>query len=289
MSRYSLFPRGFFTVKGHKGRKVICVDCRYTDTARCADKFIQVDQGFDYELLDAFRIALQGGSLPDKVGGVPKGQIYEVVEALKSAKFGIIFVGMGLSQSIGRNHNVDMAINLTYLLNCYTKFSIMPMRSQWNVTGSGEVLGWQYGFPYAVDLSRGDQARHQTGETTSIDLLTRNEVEACFYIATDPAAHFPVDAIISSSRKPTVTIDPHINCTTELSDLHIPVAMVGIEAGGCAYRMDHIPIEMRKVVDPPEGLLTDVELLTRINQRIDEMLAAGGASSQNCVPDEIRA
>src|SRR5208337_4624179 len=77
------------------------------------------------------------------------------------------------------------------------------------------------------------QARHQTGETTSVDLLNRNEVEACFYIATDPGAHFPVDAMISSSKKPTVTVDPHINCTTEISDIHIPVAMVGVETGGC--------------------------------------------------------
>ena len=35
MSRYSIFPRGFFTTKGHKGRKIYCVDCRYTDTAKC--------------------------------------------------------------------------------------------------------------------------------------------------------------------------------------------------------------------------------------------------------------
>ncbi len=276
MSRYSIFPRGFFTVKGHKGRKTICVDCRYTDTARCADTFIQIEQGYDYELLNAFRSAVRCEALPDNVGGVPKEKIYEVAETLKSAKFGIIFFGMGLTQSLGRNHNVDMAISLAYDLNNYTKFSIMAMRLPWNVAGSGQVLGWQYGFPYAVDLSRRDQARHQTGETTSIDLLTRNEVEACLYIATDPGAHFPVDAMISSSKKPTVTIDPHINCTTEISDIHIPVAMVGIEAAGCAYRMDDVPIETRKVVDPPEGVLTDEELLTKINRRVDELLAGAG-------------
>jgi len=41
--------------------------------------------------------------------------------------------------------------------------------------------------------------------------------------------------------------------------------------------MDNVPIETRKVVDPPEGVLTDEELLTRINQRVDELLAKGGA------------
>jgi len=55
MSRYSIFPRGFFTKEGAKGRKIFCIDCRYTDTARCSDIFIRIEQGCDYEFLDAIR------------------------------------------------------------------------------------------------------------------------------------------------------------------------------------------------------------------------------------------
>ena len=102
----------------------------------------------------------------------------------------------------------------------------------------------------------------------------RNEVEACFNIATDPGAHFPIDSVISMSKKPTVTVDPHINMSTEISDIHIPVAMVGVETGGCAYRMDNVPIETRKVVDAPDGMLTDVELLTKINEKVDQLMGA---------------
>ena len=273
MSRYSIFPKGFFTKDGAKGRKIFCIDCRYTDTARCSDLFLRIEQGFDYEFIGALRTALRGETLPKMVAGVESEKIYGMAEDLKRAKFGVIFLGMGLSQSIGRNHNIDMAIGLTYDLNRFTKFAVMPMRVSGNVTGSGEVLGWQYGFPFAVDLSRGDQARHQTGETTAIDLLIRNEVEACLFVAADPAATFPIQATISASRKPTVTIDPHINCTTELSDLHIPVAVDGVETCGCAYRMDTIPLEMRKVVEPPEGVPTDLELLKRIEKRVDELMA----------------
>jgi formylmethanofuran dehydrogenase subunit B len=237
-----------------------------------ADEFIQVEQGHDYELLNAFRTAARGEPLPDFIGGVPKERVYEVVEELKSGRFGVIFFGMGLTHTLGRNHNIDIAISFTRDMNEFTKFNIIAMRGHWNVTGSGQVLSWQYGFPYAVDLSRRNKARYQTGETTSVDLLTRSEVEACFYIATDPGAHFPIDAMISSSKKPTVTVDPHISPTTELSDVHIPVAMVGVEVGGCAYRMDNVPIETRKVVDAPDGMLTDEEVLTKILHRVDELL-----------------
>ena len=41
--------------------------------------------------------------------------------------------------------------------------------------------------------------------------------------------------------------------------------------------MDNVPIETRKVVEPPEGMLTDEELLTKINKRVDELMAKGGA------------
>ncbi|HVP24787.1 MAG TPA: formylmethanofuran dehydrogenase subunit B, partial [Methanomicrobiales archaeon] len=213
-----------------------------------------------------------GEPLPDFIGGVPKEKVYEIVEELKTGRFGVIFFGMGLTHTLGRNHNIDIAISFTRDMNEFTKFSIIAMRGHWNVTGSGQVLSWQYGFPYAVDLSRRNKARYQTGETTSVDLLMRNEVEATFYIATDPGAHFPIDAMIASSKKPSVTVDPHITPTTELADVHIPVAMVGVETGGCAYRMDNVPIETRKVVDPPDGMLTDEELLTKILHRVDELL-----------------
>jgi formylmethanofuran dehydrogenase subunit B len=36
--------------------------------------------------------------------------------------------------------------------------------------------------------------------------------------------------------------------------------------------MDNVPIETRKVVDPPEGMLTDEEVLTRILHRVDELM-----------------
>lgn len=159
MSRYSIFPRGFFTTKGHKGRKIICVDCRYTDTAKCADEFIQIEQGYDYELLDAFRTVARGQPIPDVVGGVPKEKIISAVNTLKEGRFGVIFFGMGLTHTLGRNHNIDIAINLTRDLNDFTKFSIIAMRGHWNVTGSGQVLSWQYGFPYCVDLTRRTHAR----------------------------------------------------------------------------------------------------------------------------------
>ena len=238
-----------------------------------ADYYYQVEQGRDYELLQAFRTALHGHALPDMVAGIPKEKIYEGAEVMKSGRFGIIFFGMGVTQTLSKNHNIDAAIMLTKDLNEFSKYSIMPMRGHYNVTGSGEVLGWQFGFPYAVDLSRGI-ARYNPGDTTSNDLLRRGEVDAVFVIASDPGAHFPISSVKKIAKLPSVAVDPHFTPTTEICNLHVPVAFVGIECGGNAYRMDNIPIDTRKVVEPPEGMLTGEQFLEKVLHRIRELKGA---------------
>jgi formylmethanofuran dehydrogenase subunit B len=118
MSRYSIFPRGYFTGKGHSNRKIIVVDPRKTDTAKMADAFIQVKQGYDYELLQALRAAVRGEKIVgDSVAGVETKSIYETADLLKSGRFGVIFFGMGVTQSLGKDHNIDAAICLTKDLN----------------------------------------------------------------------------------------------------------------------------------------------------------------------------
>ncbi len=273
MSRYSIFPRGFFTGKGSKSRKMVVVDPRRTDTAKMADIHLQLEQGRDYELLSAIRVAIRGEKLPETVAGIPAETIYEVADTLKSGRFSVIFFGMGVTHSLGKNHNIDIAISVTRDLNDYTKAAIIPMRGHYNVTGSGQVWGWQFGFPYCIDLSRGF-ARYNPGDSSSNDLLIRDEVDAAFVLGSDPGAHFPVGSVRKIAQLPSVCIDPHITPTSAVSKLHVPVAFVGVEVGGCAYRMDNVPIETRKVVEPPEGMLTDEEFLTMVLKRVKEIKGA---------------
>jgi len=49
-----------------------------------------------------------------------------------------------------------------------------------------------------------------------------------------------------------------------MADVVIPTAWVGIEVPGTAYRMDHVPLPLKKVVDPPPGVLSDEEVLRRL-------------------------
>jgi formylmethanofuran dehydrogenase subunit B len=268
LTRYSGMPRGRFTSDGRKSRFIIAVDVRETRMKRIADLFLKIEPNGDFELISALRAAVRGSSIQaKKVAGVPIGQIEELAIKLKEAKMGIIFFGLGLTQSEGKHMNIDAAVGLVSELNRYTKFVLTPMRGHFNVAGANTVTTWQTGYPYAVDFSRG-YPRYNPGEFTSVDLLARGETDAALIIASDPAAHFPIDAARHLAKIPVITLDQKVNMTTLLSKVVIPVASTGIEAEGTAYRMDGVPLRMRKVVDPHEGVLPDVEVIQMILDRV---------------------
>jgi|TARA_B100001964_G_C14254918_1_gene611860 formylmethanofuran dehydrogenase subunit B len=271
LSRYSVFPKGYFRDRGHKDRELIVVDVRKTDTAKIANSFIQINPGKDYEMFSALRTIVNGGEITqEQIAGVSREDIYKLAKKLTSCEWGVIFFGQGLTMSDGKVRNIDNAICLAKDLNRHTKFSIMMLRGHYNVTGFSEVLNWQVGFPFAVDFSRG-YPRYNPGETASNDVLQHKEVDAAVVVASDPVAHFPKRSVEYLTSIPLITIDPHWSPTTELSDVVFPCAIAGIEFEGTAYRMDTVPIRMRKVIDPPDGMLTDGEILQRIHNRVKEI------------------
>lgn len=266
MSRYSAFTKGYFEPEGRYQKKLVVIDVIKTETANVADLFIQVKPGSDYEILNCLRALLRGyQKIPDEIGGVKRTQLLELVQLMKSAKFGMLFFGLGLTQNQFRHKNVEAAIQLTAELNRFTKFCIMPMRGHFNVTGFNEVCSWLTGFPYAVDFSMG-YPWYCPGETSAVDVLARAEVDAALIIASDPVSHFPWECIKQLARIPVIQIDPHWNPTSELAQVIIPVARVGIEAEGTAYRMDHVPIRLRKILETQ--LPSDKQVLSMLLDQV---------------------
>ncbi|MEM3696886.1 MAG: formylmethanofuran dehydrogenase subunit B [Candidatus Bathyarchaeia archaeon] len=247
-----------------EGRKLIVIDVRKTRSAEIADYFIQVEPNKDYELLQAFRALIRDQEIDvDTVAGVPVEYLEEVADLMIRCDFGVLFFGLGLTMSSGKLRNIDAALSLVRDLNMRTKFVIMPMRGHFNVTGANTVFTWQTGYPYAVDFSLG-YPRYNPGETSVVDVLLRKESDAALIIASDPVANFPKAAAEHLVKNPLIVIDPHMNATAQMADVVLPSAFVGIEAGGTAYRMDHVPLPLKKVVDPPKGVLSDEEILRRI-------------------------
>jgi len=251
-----------------EGRKLVVVDVRRTRTAEAADYFLQVEPNSDYEVLQTLRAIVQDQDLDvERVAGIPIEHLEQLADAMINCGFGALFFGLGLTMSRGKLRNVDAALSLIRDLNRRTKFVIMPMRGHFNVTGADTVFTWQTGYPYAIDFSLG-YPRYNPGETSTVEILMRGESDASLVVASDPVSNLPRKAAEHLIKTPLIVIDPHLNATAQMADVVFPSALVGIEKEGTAYRMDHVPLPLKKVVRPPKGVLSDEEVLRRILREV---------------------
>jgi len=268
--RYTVRSEGRFR-KSRGERKLVVIDVRRTHTARMADIFLQVEPNKDYELISALRMIVKGEEVEQEVvAGIPVEKVEELADILINCEFGVIFFGLGLTMSAGKSLNIDAALSLVRDLNERTKFLIMPMRGHFNVTGANIVSTWQTGYSFAVDFSQG-YPRYNPGDTTAIDLVCRGDCDAALVVASDPVAHWPRNAVKNLFNTKLAVIDPKQSLTSLVADTVIPSAMVGVEAEGTIYRMDGVPLILRKIVNPPEGLLKDEEILSLILRGVKEL------------------
>lgn len=261
-TRFSVTAKGMFTPQGRKDRTIIHVDVRKTPSTRMADAFIQIKPHSDYEIFSVLIALVKGHDIDlPEVGGVPMEEWRRLVTLMKDADYGIIHWGMGLTMTRGKYLNVVAVLRLCQELHRFTKFQGAPLRGHGNVVGMAQVLTWQTGFPFAVNLSRG-YPRFNPGEFSVADLLARGEVDAALIIGADAVGNLPKQAAEYIASIPLICVDPKESETTKVARIVIPAAQAGVAATGVAYRMDHIPLPMKKVVDSPYP--SDREILDRL-------------------------
>jgi len=271
MARYAVTTKGMFIPRGRKDRFVVLVDVRPTVSARAADLFLQVKPGKDFEVLWALRALVKGQAI-DEAGladtGLTLAQLTDLAERMKKCRFGVLFLGQGLTQSRGKHLNTSAAFLLVRDLNSVTKFALVPMRGHGNVTGVDNVMGWQTGFPFGVNFSRG-YPRFNPGEYTVVDVLSRGEADAVLVIASDPVASLPRWAVKRLSEIPIITLDTHESETTRVARVAFTTATAGISAEGTVYRMDNVPLHLKSVLPSPYP--SDEQVLGRILTRVKEL------------------
>lgn len=270
LSRYSALAKGLYVPEGRKGRKVVVIDIRPTPTAKNADLFIQVTPGQTFEIAHVLRclvkgIRLEGLTETSLVGGVPLSQWRELAEMMKQCRYGVLMFGIGVTQSRGRELNIEEINTLVNEMNRYTRFYAIAMRGHGNVNGSNHVLAWQTGYPLAVNFYRG-YPRYSPGEFSVVDMLMRQDVDAALIVATDPGAHLPEQAVRYLKSIPTIVLEPHESLTTTWANVVIPVAPAGVGVEGTFYRMDNVALRLKKLVDFPYP--SDLEVLRELKERV---------------------
>jgi formylmethanofuran dehydrogenase subunit B len=259
--------------EGRKARTVVLVDVRHTPSARAADIFLQINPGRDFELLWVLQALVNGQELDEDCvseTGLTMEQVRELADRMMGCKFGVIFVGQGLTQTRGKHYNTSAAFLLVRALNRHTKFALIPMRGHGNVTGVDNVLAWQTGYPFGVNFSLG-YPRFNPGEYTVVDVFSRGEADAALVIAADPISSLPGNVVRRFKEIPLIALDTHESETTQSARIAFTTATAGIHAEGTVYRMDNIPIPLRKVL--PSPFPSDEEVIGRLLTRVKELKA----------------
>ncbi len=269
-TRYSLTPKGQFLPNGRKDRYAVLIDVRKTKSAKAMDEFIQIKPRCDFELIWAMRALAKGvevGPEIEQKTGVPLAQLQALVDRMKTAKFGVILFGMGLTMTRGKHMNTEAVLSLARDLNKFTRWTAKPMRGHGNVTGADNVVSWSTGYPFGVNLSRG-YPRFNPGEYTTSDLLLRGEADAAMIIASDPMSNFCQQARDHFVRIPTIVLDPKLSESAKVATVAFTTATYGINVAGTAYRMDDVPIYLRPAFQ--SKYRSDYEILKAIETRIRE-------------------
>ena len=145
---------GMFVPGGRRDRHLIVVDVTETETAHCADTFVQVAAGSDFDLLWALRAAVRGVEIARvPYGDVPWPLVQQLAERLRSCRYGAVFFGLGLTRHGIAHANVEALLRLVTDLNAHTRFVARRMRIPGDVAGADSVLCWHTGYPFSVNLA----------------------------------------------------------------------------------------------------------------------------------------
>jgi formylmethanofuran dehydrogenase subunit B len=260
--RYSVDAKGLFVPRGRADRKVIVIDSQTTATSRLADSFIRIPRDADFEVIWALRQLLRGTDLPATFDvGVPHERLQQLAKQMASCRYGVVFFGLGLAQCGNGHANVEALLRMVEDLNAFTRFTARRLRIPGDVAGADSVLCWLTGFPFAVNFARG-YPRYNPHEYGANDLLERGETDACLFVGSEAFKDLSAKAQRTVERLPTIAIDyPNVSLQFEAT-VQITTAIYGIHAPGTAYRMDEVPIPLRRLI--PSSYPTDDEVLCRI-------------------------
>jgi formylmethanofuran dehydrogenase subunit B len=270
LERYSLWPRGEWTPQGRADRKLVVIDSRAArnQTRALADLSIGLPNGGDFEALWLLRAWLKGIEA-EPPAQLPADQLRALLRLMTACRCGVIFFGYGVARQPAGHRVVEAVLQLVTDLNAVTRFHARRMRMLGDVAGADNVLCWQTGFPFAVNLHRG-YPRYNPGEYSANDVLARGEADVALFVGSDRIADFCPAARAELDRIPTILIDPPrleplwaghptVQFTTAIYGVHLP---------GTAYRMDDVPIPLRAALPSPYP--SDADVLRAIEAAVEE-------------------
>lgn len=273
--RYSAFAAGRFVPAGRADRTIVTVgdagqvdDWRLDSAGTRPDLVVPIAPGHDFEALAMLRLMLRGGDAPDA-----SPELRDLLNRMRGCRYGVVFFGLGITETSmwdGRAHpptghvNVAALLQLVAELNSITRFTARRMRIQGDVSGADNVLCWQTGYPFAVDMSRG-YPRYNPGEYSANELLAQNDTDLCLLVGAETVPYFSEAAQEHLRAIPTIVLDYPGAALDFVPTVRFTTSVYGLNSPGTVYRMDNVPVSLKALrsSDTP----TDEDILMRLWER----------------------
>ena len=264
----ALFSRGKFRMTGREIKTLIAIDPVKTASFGAMgvrDVALQIDPGKDIDLIRVLKEeCCAADSIPSEgVAGMDKDDLKRLLLHLTGAENGVIFIGQGILSSQDSANVIKELLDLVQLINVKQqkgRISVIMLGGHYNMAGFDHVAlsicGKNYGLQFA---------NNQLIESTDtiVSKIENDDFDCSIIVGTDPISHLPWKLSKKLMAKPLILIDNKQSATSQVADIIIPSAITGIESGGLAYRLDHVPIELKKIINPPNNILSDEEILTK--------------------------
>ncbi len=270
-----LFSRGKFRMTGREIKTLVVIDPVKTASfgvMGVRDIALQIETGKDIELIRVLKEeCCKTGSIPDTgVGGIDKDDLKRLLLHLTGAENGVILIGQGLLKTQEDGNVVKELLELVQLINVKQqkgRLSVFMLGGHYNMAGFDHVALSISGKNHSLQFSNNQLV--ETSETI-VSKIDKEDFDCSIIVGTDPISHLPSRLSKKLMKKPLILVDNKQSATSYVADVTIPSAITGIECGGLVYRIDHIPIELKKLLSPPSNIHNDEEILIKLIEALKE-------------------
>jgi len=272
----ALFSRGKFRMTGREIKTLIIIDPVKTasfNVMGVRDIALRIKTAKDIDLIRVLKeICCETNNIPDEgVAGIDKDDLKRLLLHLTGTENGIILIGQGVLKTQNGENVVKELLELVQLINVKQekgRISVMTLGGHYNMLGFDHVALSNYGKNNSLQFSN-----HKLVETsdTIISKIEKEDFDSSIIVGTDPISHFPKRLSAKLMAKPLILIDNKQTATSYVADVIIPSSITGIENGGLVYRLDHVPLNLKKIINPPNNVFSDEEIIEKITKKLGKV------------------
>ncbi|MFX1313432.1 MAG: formylmethanofuran dehydrogenase subunit B [Promethearchaeota archaeon] len=271
-----LFSRGKFRMTGREIKTLIALDPIKTASfgvMGVRDIALNIAPERDVELIRALKEeCCTEKSIPENgIAGIDANDLKRLLLHLTESEYGVIFIGQGLLKAQSNSNVIQELLELVQMINEKQqkgRISVIMVGGHYNMTGFEHVALSSYGKNNSLQF-----INNQLVETTDniIVKVDKEDFDSSLIVGTDPISHMPIQLSKKLASKPLILIDNKKSATSQIADVILPSAITGIECAGLAYRLDHVPIELQKIINPPSSVKTDEEILDLLLEKMEKL------------------